>query len=223
MIGKKLVGKASIAFVLFLLLVLSLTSLSASSQEIADTESPQINSYNANATWGRVGYVILLEANVTDNAQVSCVFFNLTSPSGPIAPKAEDNGTFQANLVLNETGEYVWEKITAIDSSGNPSIGSVNISITSEGIPQIQSQLAIPTKILRGKTFKAILGLNNIGNGTAYNISVAWNLPDGFTLENSTTCQELGVQRSCNITAHISSSLSAEPGNVEISGVVHYE
>jgi len=164
-----------------------------------------------------------------------------TLPEQPETPGNEDNETnfttpdnppnFPGNE--NNTGNETNEPIN------NDSItGGVIIPVNPQPKPKpkeppiqepkLIAELFYPEKIIRGQDFEMKAIIKNIGEGSAQNVRISWEIPDGFIFVSGSTspitnCGTMNPEDECISEITLQTSFSTTLGINEIKVLGNYE
>jgi hypothetical protein len=126
------------------------------------------------------------------------------------------NGTLQvvSELFENDTN------ITEINMTINDTI----IPVPDTLIPNINVEIIHPDKVTRGDAIVIRAVVTNTGTGTARNVIVKWDMPEGFSISaTNQDCAILEPGASCTSLINVQTSVPALPGMNKIGVRVEYE
>lgn len=147
------------------------------------------------------------------------------------SPGNETNHTLEVDII-NETNNTLPEipetlfnetNVTEINLTINSTINSTVIAPETTK-PVLNVEITRPDRVSRGDVFVMKAIVTNTGTGTARNIIVTWNMPEGFAISaTNQDCAILEPGTSCTSLINVQTNVPAFPGVNRIGVRVNYE
>jgi hypothetical protein len=135
-----------------------------------------------------------------------------------VMPDNQTNDTLQVISELFENTNVTEMNLTINDA--------INSSIIAPEItkPVLNVEMIRPDNVSRGDVFVMKAIVTNTGTGTAHNIIVTWNMPEGFAISaTNQDCAILEPGTSCTSLIDVQTNVPALPGENRIGVRVNYE